>query len=83
MIKEVEKRFLADRKRRKEVILANMEEYKVCETCRSISKREAALCWVCHAYRWEESFEFIRETAEIMSSTPFPFTCGTVPRFPC
>jgi hypothetical protein len=71
---------LNNRRRRMEAILANIQGFKVCETCRSISKKEVGLCCICHAYRWEESPDYIKEIAEIIGSTPFPLTAGTVPR---
>jgi hypothetical protein len=69
------------RRHQADYILAEPHLYKVCDQCRSISYITYGLCPICHCYRWDSSPEFVITTANIIGSTPFPLTAGTVPRF--
>jgi hypothetical protein len=76
-----QKKHLAARQKRAEEIILEVERFKVCDQCRSISYRRVQTCSVCGAYRFNEEPEFVRETAREMGAHPFPVTSGTVPRF--
>ncbi len=73
-------RHLACRQKRAEQIIVELEKFKVCGQCRSISYKHAATCVVCGAYRFNEAPEAVRRTARKMGSNPFPVTSGIVPR---
>ncbi len=74
------KRHRALRKKRAAEILASVEQFKVCEQCRSISYKRAQTCTVCGAYRFDERPALVGKTAREMGARPFPTTSGTVPR---
>jgi uncharacterized paraquat-inducible protein A len=71
---------LAIRQKRAEQIIYELDQFKVCDQCRSISYKQASTCPVCGAYRFSEDREFVQETAKEMGRNPFPITSGTVPR---
>jgi hypothetical protein len=71
---------LAVRQKRAEQIILELEQFKVCEQCNSISYKSASSCSVCGAYRFEEDPLQVREIARLMGANPFPITSGTVPR---
>ena len=73
-------RHLAVRRQRAEQIIVEVERFKVCDQCRSISFRHVAACSVCGAYRFIEEPEAVRQTATEMGANPFPVTSGIVPR---
>ncbi len=68
------------RQERANEILAAVDQFKVCDQCRSISYKRAQACSVCGAYRFEERPEIVRKAAREMGSHPFPRTSGTIPR---
>lgn len=72
---------LAARQKRAEQIMVEVERFKVCDQCRSISFKQAQTCSVCGAYRFVEDPEIVCGTAREMGANPFPITAGTVPRF--
>ena len=74
-------RHLAARQRRASQIIVEVDRFKVCDQCRSISYKHVQTCSVCGAYRFEEDPNTVKTTAREMSSHPFPVTAGTVPRF--
>ena len=57
-------------------------DYKVRSQCCSISAVGAAVCPVCHAYRWVLSPDAVCVVAEFGGRSPFPFTAAVVPRLP-
>ncbi len=71
---------LAARQKRAEQIIVEVDRFKVCDQCRSISYKHVSTCSVCGAYRFTEEAETVRATAKEMGSNPFPVTAGTVPR---
>jgi hypothetical protein len=71
---------LALRRERANEILAEVDQFKVCDQCRSISYKRAQTCSVCGAYRFEERPEIVSKFAQEMGAHPFPRTSGTVPR---
>ena len=81
MTPEAQHQWQALRRRQAHAALAKLHLYKVCDQCRSISFKTCGLCPICHGYRWDESRETLIETANIIGTTPFPLTAGTVPRF--
>ncbi len=73
-------RHLAVRQKRAEQIIVEIDRFKVCDQCQSISYKHVASCSVCGAYRFNEEPDTVRDTAKRMGSNPFPVTSGTVPR---
>lgn len=70
----------AVRRHNTDCIIEAAELYKVCDQCRSIFSRKAGICTVCGTYRFDETPERVRETAQLGASVPFPFTEAVVPR---
>jgi hypothetical protein len=71
---------LAARQKRAEQIIVEVQRFKVCDQCRSISFKHVATCSVCGAYRFEEDPKIVSVTAREMGANPFPITSGIVPR---
>jgi len=68
------------RRSKRDLFVARPYEYKVCDQCRSIAFAKARVCAVCHAYRWNESVNFVVRVARQIGENPFPLTAGVVPR---
>ncbi|HWH72538.1 MAG TPA: hypothetical protein VNT26_24465 [Candidatus Sulfotelmatobacter sp.] len=73
-------RHLAARQKRAEQIIVEVDRFKVCDQCRSISYKHVQTCSVCGAYRFNDDPQAVRDTAREMGANPFPVTSGTVPR---
>jgi recombinational DNA repair protein RecR len=73
-------RHRALRQKRAAEILATVDQFKVCDQCRSISYKRAQTCTVCGAYRFNDKPALVSKTAREMGANPFPTTSGTVPR---
>ncbi len=71
---------LEARQKRAEQIIVEVDRFKVCDQCRSISYKHVATCSVCGAYRFSEEPDAVAATAREMGANPFPVTSGTVPR---
>lgn len=63
-----------------ERIFASAEDFKVCSFCFSISLKRAAICPLCHGYRWHEDAPAVKLIAKITQLSPLPFTAGVAPR---
>lgn len=61
---------LQDRARRAQEIIANPEEYKLCEGCESIVRKRAASCPNCNGYRFEEDPQAVILQAQTLASRP-------------
>jgi hypothetical protein len=75
-----QERHLAVRQKRAEQIVGEVERFKVCDQCRSISYKHVQTCSICGAYRFIDEPEQVRAIAREMGANPFPITSGTVPR---
>ena len=73
-------RYWAERNRKLDEIVADAGKYKVCDQCRSIAFKRARICGVCGTYRFDETPEYLRETAREARKSPIPFTAGVAPR---
>ena len=49
-------------------IIANADEYKICECCCSIVTMSTTLCPNCHSYRFNENSDNVKEQAQFLSS---------------
>ncbi len=80
MTKIEQNKHLAVRQKRAEQIMVEVERFKVCDQCRSISYKHVQTCSICGAYRFREDPDEVAATAKEMGANPFPVTAGTVPR---
>ena len=61
-------------------IVVNAEQFKVCDQCSSIAVKNARVCPLCGAYRFDESIATVRRVANFSGTCPFPLTSAFVPR---
>ena len=59
---------LAERARKAEKIIAQPENFKICEGCDSIVAERVATCPNCHGYRFNEESAAIIEQARLLAS---------------
>lgn len=59
---------LSERARKAAKIIARPQDFKVCEGCDSIVKRQAADCPNCHSYRFDEEPQRVVLQAQILAS---------------
>jgi hypothetical protein len=60
-------------------IVFEPEAYKVCDQCESILRNTAAICVICHAYRWRTDPDEICRVAMLLGSSP-PMLAPVTPR---
>jgi len=78
MTGDYQQRFLKFRQEWAQRCIENPHLFKTCDQCRSISYEDEGRCYLCGCYRFNESPEFVIESAKIIGSSPFP--AGVVPR---
>jgi len=78
---EQQEEFRQERARQAELIKSDLAEYHVCGVCSSVSRRQVAVCWVCHAYQWDESPAAITTAVNEAATSVFPFTLGYAPTY--
>jgi len=61
---------LAERAARAEKIIANAENFKICEGCDSIVTARVTSCPNCHGYRFNEDREEVISHARLLASRP-------------
>jgi hypothetical protein len=62
-------------------ILAEPHDHKVCDQCRSVSRKSARICPICGTYRFHSSKRIVVKVAKLIRASPFPYSAGVVPRF--
>jgi hypothetical protein len=80
MSPQIEAHHLHCRAQQAAEFIANPGLYKACDQCHSISQLNARICFVCGAYRFDESRETVILVSQIIGSSTFPFIAGVVPR---
>lgn len=63
-----------------QAIIANPQDFIVCEQCRSLHRKTASHCHICGAYRWLTEPGDVQVAAMVDGSRPFPITSAVVPR---
>jgi len=61
-------------------ILQHPNLFKVCEQCRCIFSRQAAVCSLCGAYRFDSESATVLRTVRLLGRVPFPYTAAVAPR---
>jgi Zn finger protein HypA/HybF involved in hydrogenase expression len=60
-------------------IVFEPEAYKVCDQCESILRNTAAICVICHSYRWRLDENEVCRVAMLLGSRP-PMLAAVLPR---
>jgi hypothetical protein len=63
-------------------IVADLEGFKECDQCRSLTPKRRPICPFCGCYRFGEDPAVVRATLAEMGQRPYPASAGVVPRLP-